>query len=88
LAQKFGSLAAEMAGAADPDDAQIHKWSEKIRAIEVQEPPLLTVFVQASQNQIAVADGQPDKVYTISPWRWMLAFFGLDTAVRGALGTA
>jgi hypothetical protein len=81
LAQQFLALHADAVGEYDPDEAMIANWDAQIRRIEIQEPSPLNVFVEESQNQLAIACDQVHKYVPIAFWRWALAIFGIDTAV-------
>ena len=68
LAQKYITLQSEIISVGERDftEEQCFSWQARLRSIEVNEPPTLTILVRICQNQIAMAAGQSDAAYKIS----------------------
>lgn len=62
-------------GERDFTEADIGQWMGEAMMIESSEPPILGALVAKCQNDIAIADGQPDSVRRLGFWRWSLMHF-------------
>ncbi|WP_069706139.1 hypothetical protein [Burkholderia seminalis] len=77
LSREFKSLIADVhdVGQFSFTEKDIDRWSAAKCRIDVKEPPALGVLVQICQNEISIAQGQPDKVVQIGFFKRCLANF-------------
>jgi hypothetical protein len=77
LARNFHQLEAEIVrrGERDFTEEDLNSWDERVRLLEASEPPALDALVVVCQNEIAVAQGQKDKVVPLPPYVRVLAHF-------------
>lgn len=75
LARSFRQLEAEICGKGERDftEADLNAWTAKERTLEGSEPPALGALVILCQNELAMAQGQQDKIVRISWLRRTLA---------------
>lgn len=60
------------------DDQQVGILESKARRLEISEPAALSALVVLCQNELAIAQNQPDKIIHQPLWvRWMAHFFDL-----------
>ncbi|OJB44739.1 hypothetical protein [Burkholderia ubonensis] len=77
LSKEFKSLVADMlkVGPFDFNDANLNSWDEARYRLESKEPPALSLLVQLCQNEIAVAQNQPNKVVPVGFVKRIVANF-------------
>lgn len=77
LARNFHQLEAEIVrhGERSFTEEDLNLWDERIQLLEASEPPTLDALVVICQNEIAIAQGQKDKVVTLPPFVRALAHF-------------
>jgi hypothetical protein len=77
LAQKYIAIISEIEakGLSSFDETDCATWLSKVRALEANEPPSLSILVSICQNQIALAAGQPEKYCHVGFIRSLFAHF-------------
>jgi len=75
LAANFRHLEAEIISKGERDftESDVSLWASKERMLESTEPPALGSLVKICQNELAVAQGQANKVVNVSWWRRAVA---------------
>lgn len=75
LAQLFRGLQAEIVEKGELTDSDIATFEARIVRAEIRESRPLATLVAVCQNELAIAEGQPEKVVTIGLWRRALMHF-------------
>lgn len=75
LAKNFRRLEGEILGrgAKTFTDMDVATWNSKIRELEAGEPGRLATLVVLCQNELAIAQSQPERVATVSLLKRLLA---------------
>ncbi len=75
LARSFRQLESEIVGKGERDftEPDVSAWGAKTRALETSEPPALGALVIVCQNELAIAQGQRDRIVPLSWPRRALA---------------
>lgn len=83
LSRNFRQLLAEIENAGETGftEVQVCEWASAARRIEATEPPALGLLVVICQNELSVAQGQPEKVVKVGWFKRMAAnFIDLDVS--------
>ena len=91
LATSFRLVAAEIMGKGERgyDEKDVNRWNEKIYKLEAKEPPSLSALAVLCQNELAIAQNQPDRIIPQTFWvRWLAPFFDLPQSSINAVDQA
>jgi hypothetical protein len=71
LSKTYRQILAEIMAKGERDftEADLNEWLGKIYVLEATEPPTLATLTVLCQNEIAIANNQPEKVRQIGFWR-------------------
>lgn len=77
LARNFHELEAEIVrrGERSFTEEDLNMWDERVRLLEASEPAALNALVVVCQNEIAVAQGQKEKIIPLPSYVRVLAHF-------------
>lgn len=83
LSRKYKAVIADIAGIGERNftEDNINSWEEKIRVIEVEEPPALSALVRLCQNELAHAANDKKAIIKLSFYERLFAHF-LDMPVK------
>ncbi|MFA6312647.1 MAG: hypothetical protein WC681_14285 [Sterolibacterium sp.] len=67
LAMNFRQIEAEIVARGERDftETEVSVWASKVRMLESSEPAALGALVTICQNELAIAQGQPNKIVTV-----------------------
>lgn len=83
LAQKYIGLIAEVTakGERNYTEEDCFEWQARLRTLEINEPPPLSILVTMCQNQLALAANDSNAICEIPCWKVWLAHF-IDMEVK------
>lgn len=74
LAESFSTLQATIESTGQRyTPEQLDQWHAEVQRINAKEPPALGTLVVLCQNEIAVAEGKPDSVVPVRPYKELFA---------------
>lgn len=74
LAEAYAELLAKVDAAGKLcTPADLNQWHSELHKLNAKEPPALGTLVVLCQNEIAIAEGKPDSVVPVSPYKQLFA---------------